>query len=62
MISSFLALVGVSAFAITTPGPGTAVAVRNMLLGGCMAGILTALGGGDGRLAVDASAYPSPRS
>jgi threonine/homoserine/homoserine lactone efflux protein len=44
MITSFLAFLGVSAVVIMTPGPDTAVTVRNTLLGGRAAGILTALG------------------
>jgi threonine/homoserine/homoserine lactone efflux protein len=44
MIASFLAFLGVSAIVIMTPGPDTAVTVRNTLLGGRFAGILTALG------------------
>jgi threonine/homoserine/homoserine lactone efflux protein len=44
MITSFLAFLGVSAVVIITPGPDTAVTVRNTLLGGRFAGILTALG------------------
>lgn len=44
MITSFLAFLGVSAVVIMTPGPDTAVTVRNTLLGGRCAGILTALG------------------
>jgi threonine/homoserine/homoserine lactone efflux protein len=44
MIASFLAFLGVSAVVIMTPGPDTAVTVRNTLLGGRLAGILTALG------------------
>ena len=44
MITSFLAIFGVSAVVIMTPGPDTAVTVRNTLLGGRCAGILTALG------------------
>jgi len=44
MITSFLAFLGVSAIVIMTPGPDTAVTVRNTLLGGRLAGILTALG------------------
>jgi threonine/homoserine/homoserine lactone efflux protein len=44
MITSFLAFLGVSAVVIMTPGPDTAVTVRNTLLGGRLAGILTALG------------------
>ena len=44
MISSFLAFIGVSCVVIMTPGPDTAVTVRNTLLGGRVAGITTALG------------------
>ena len=44
MITSFLAFLGVSAVVIMTPGPDTAVTVRNTLLGGRFTGILTALG------------------
>ena len=44
MITSFMAFLGVSAVVIMTPGPDTAVTVRNTLLGGRLAGILTALG------------------
>jgi threonine/homoserine/homoserine lactone efflux protein len=44
MVSSFLAFLGVSAVVIMTPGPDTAVTVRNTLLGGRLAGIATALG------------------
>jgi len=44
MIASFLAFLGVSAIVIMTPGPDTAVTVRNTLLGGRFAGILTAFG------------------
>ena len=44
MISSFLAFIGVSCVVIMTPGPDTAVTVRNTLLGGRIAGITTALG------------------
>jgi threonine/homoserine/homoserine lactone efflux protein len=44
MIASFLAFLGVSTIVIVTPGPDTAVTVRNTLLGGRLAGILTALG------------------
>src|SRR4051812_368854 len=40
----FLAFVGVSAIVIMTPGPDTAITVRNTLFGGAAGGILTALG------------------
>jgi threonine/homoserine/homoserine lactone efflux protein len=48
MISSFLAFIGVSAVVIMTPGPDTAVTVRNTLLGGRLAGLATALGSATG--------------
>ena len=44
MITSFLAFVGISALVIMTPGPDTAVSVRNTLLGGRWAGLATAAG------------------
>jgi threonine/homoserine/homoserine lactone efflux protein len=44
MIASFMAFLGVSTIVIVTPGPDTAVTVRNTLLYGRLAGILTALG------------------
>src|SRR5262245_60950392 len=40
----FLAFVGISAFVIMTPGPDTAMTIRNTLLGGRRAGLFTALG------------------
>ncbi|WP_337875922.1 LysE family translocator [Elioraea sp.] len=43
-MSTFLAFFGVSAVVIVTPGPDTAVTIRNTLLGGRTAGLLTALG------------------
>lgn len=44
LASSVLAFLGVSALVIVTPGPDTAVTVRNALLGGRAGGICTALG------------------
>lgn len=44
MIATFMAFLGVSTIVIVTPGPDTAVTVRNTLLGGRLAGIFTALG------------------
>lgn len=41
---SLLAFLGVAALVIVTPGPDTAITVRNTLLGGRRAGIFTALG------------------
>src|SRR5262245_23801625 len=40
----FVAFLGVAALVITTPGPDTAMTIRNTLLGGRTAGIFTALG------------------
>jgi hypothetical protein len=39
-----LAVIGVSLIVICTPGPDTAITIRNTLLGGRAAGVLTALG------------------
>ena len=44
MESSFLAFLGVSIVVIVTPGPDTALVIRNALLGGRAGGIFTALG------------------
>jgi threonine/homoserine/homoserine lactone efflux protein len=44
MTSSFLAFLGISILVIVTPGPDTAVTVRNTLLGGRGGGVFTALG------------------
>lgn len=43
-MSSVLAFLGVSALVICTPGPDTALTIRNTLLGGRAAGLFTALG------------------
>lgn len=43
-LASFLAYVGVAALVICTPGPDTALTIRNTLLGGRAGGVLTALG------------------
>jgi threonine/homoserine/homoserine lactone efflux protein len=43
-MGSFLAFLGISVLVIVTPGPDTAVTVRNTLLGGRAGGIFTALG------------------
>jgi threonine/homoserine/homoserine lactone efflux protein len=40
----FLAFIGVSIVVITTPGPDTAITIRNTLFGGRSGGIFTALG------------------
>lgn len=44
MGGTFLAFLGLSAVVIVTPGPDTAVTVRNALLGGFRGGAMTALG------------------
>jgi threonine/homoserine/homoserine lactone efflux protein len=44
MVTSFMAFLGVSFIVIATPGPDTAITVRNTLFGGRAAGMLTALG------------------
>jgi hypothetical protein len=44
MTGSFLAFIGISILVIVTPGPDTAMTVRNTLLGGRGSGIFTALG------------------
>jgi threonine/homoserine/homoserine lactone efflux protein len=43
-VESFLAFLGISVLVIVTPGPDTAITVRNALVGGRHAGIFTALG------------------
>src|SRR4030095_7873417 len=53
------AFVGVAALVIVTPGPDTALTVRNALLGGRGAGVATAAGGRAG-LAVWAGARRRP--
>lgn len=44
MVTSFIALLGVSFIVIATPGPDTTITIRNTLFGGRAAGMLTALG------------------
>jgi threonine/homoserine/homoserine lactone efflux protein len=43
-MDSFLAFLSVSLIVIVTPGPDTAVTIRNTLFGGRSGGVLTALG------------------
>ena len=43
-MTSFLAFIGVSLLVIVTPGPDTAITIRNTLFGGRAGGIFTALG------------------
>src|SRR5207249_4895698 len=44
MVSQFVAFLGVSALVMVTPGPDTALTIRNTLLGGRRGGVATALG------------------
>jgi threonine/homoserine/homoserine lactone efflux protein len=44
METSFLAFIGISIFVIITPGPDTALVVRNTIIGGRRGGVFTALG------------------
>src|SRR5205807_8714489 len=44
MTESFLAFLGISVLVIVTPGPDTAMTIRNALLGGRAGGIATACG------------------
>jgi threonine/homoserine/homoserine lactone efflux protein len=43
-MSTFLAFLGMSFIVIVTPGPDTAITIRNTLFGGCAGGAFTALG------------------
>jgi threonine/homoserine/homoserine lactone efflux protein len=43
-MSTFLAFLGVSLIVIVTPGPDTAITIRNALFGGRVGGVFTALG------------------
>jgi threonine/homoserine/homoserine lactone efflux protein len=43
-VTEFVAFLGVSAILIMTPGPDTAVTIRNSLMGGRRAGVSTAVG------------------
>jgi len=51
METTFLAFLGISALVIATPGPDTALTIRNTLLGGRRAGTFTALGVAVGQIA-----------
>jgi threonine/homoserine/homoserine lactone efflux protein len=48
-VTSFLAFLGVSIIVIVTPGPDTAITIRNTLFGGRAGGIFTALGVASGQ-------------
>lgn len=43
-MTSYLAFIGISLVVITTPGPDTALTIRNTLLAGARGGIFTAIG------------------
>src|SRR5215216_395217 len=44
LIGPLIAFIGIAALVICTPGPDTAMTIRNALLGGRSAGLATALG------------------
>jgi RhtB (resistance to homoserine/threonine) family protein len=50
LMNSFLAFLGVSLIVIVTPGPDTAVTIRNTLFGGRTGGVCTALGIASGQM------------
>jgi threonine/homoserine/homoserine lactone efflux protein len=49
-MSNYLAFLGISLVVIMTPGPDTALAIRNTLLGGARGGVFTAFGVSAGQL------------
>jgi len=49
-MSNYLAFVGISLVVIMTPGPDTALTIRNTLLGSARGGVLTAIGVSAGQL------------
>jgi len=49
-MNNFLAFLGVSIIVIVTPGPDTAITIRNTLVGGRAGGVFTALGIATGQL------------
>src|SRR5579863_3176149 len=49
-MTPFLAFLGVSLIVIVTPGPDTAMTIRNTLVGGRLGGVFTALGIASGQL------------
>jgi threonine/homoserine/homoserine lactone efflux protein len=49
-MTSFLAFLGVSIIVIVTPGPDTAITIRNTLVGGRAGGVFTALGIATGQM------------
>src|SRR6187200_929511 len=51
MVTEALAYLGVCAVVICTPGPDTALTIRNSIMGGQRSGVLTAAGIASGQLA-----------
>jgi threonine/homoserine/homoserine lactone efflux protein len=49
-MSAYLAFLGISLVVIMTPGPDTALTIRNTLLGGARAGVFTAIGVSAGQI------------
>jgi threonine/homoserine/homoserine lactone efflux protein len=49
-MSTYLAFLGISLVVIMTPGPDTALTIRNTLLGGARAGVFTAMGVSAGQI------------
>lgn len=49
-MSSYLAFLGISLVVIMTPGPDTALTIRNTLLGGARGGVFTAIGVAAGQM------------
>jgi len=49
-MTNFLAFLGISLVVIMTPGPDTALTIRNTLLGGARGGVFTAIGVSAGQL------------
>jgi threonine/homoserine/homoserine lactone efflux protein len=49
-MSNYLAFLGISLVVIMTPGPDTALTIRNTILGGARSGVFTALGVSAGQL------------
>lgn len=49
-MGNFLAFLGVAFIVIATPGPDTAITIRNSLFGGVIGGVMTALGIASGQL------------
>jgi threonine/homoserine/homoserine lactone efflux protein len=50
MIETFWAFLGISVLVIVTPGPDTAITIRNTLMGGRRAGLATGLGVSSGQM------------